>query len=97
MTQSNRPIITADTLRAWTGTDAELARQLGVGRWAVGYARLVHGIPATVDGRRARRPGLSKTVIKAIVTEANRRRCTVAEVLSDLNVWAVEPREGGAA
>lgn len=83
-----RGIITADTLRAWTGTDADLARSLGVARQAVTYARRVHGIAAPVNGRYGPRPGLSRSVCTAIVKEARRRGCTVAEVLLDLGVWA---------
>lgn len=80
--------ITADILRAWTGTDSDLARHIGVTRQAVSYARLVHGIPAPVNGRTMRKQGLSRTVCTAIVREARRRGCTVVEVLRDLNVWA---------
>ena len=83
-----RGIITADTLRTWTGSDAALARQLGVTRQAVCYARIVHKMPAPVDGRRARKQGLSRTVCSAIVREARRRGCSVVEVLHDLGVWA---------
>lgn len=81
-------IITADTLRAWTGTDSDLARSLGVTRQAVCYARRVHQIPAPFDGNRMATPTLSKTVVNAIVREAKRRGTTVARVLLDLNVWA---------
>lgn len=86
--RDSRGIITADTLRAWTGTDSDLARRLGVTRQAVCYARLVHKIPAPFDGNRMASPTLSKTVVNAIVREARRRGTTVAKVLLDLNVWA---------
>ena len=92
-TRDYNGIITADTLRAWTGTDAELARHVGLSRQAVSYARLVHGLQSTVDGRRARKQGLSRTVCSAIVREASRRSCTVVEVLRDLNVWAAGAEE----
>ena len=88
MTRDYNGIITADTLAAWTGTDSELARHVGLSRQAVGYARLVHGIAAPVNGRTMRKRGLSRTVCTAIVREARRRGCTVVEVLADLNVWA---------
>ena len=87
-TRDARGIITADTLRAWTGTDSELARSLGLTRQAVSYARLVHGLPSAVDGRRQKKQGLSRTVCSAIVREARRRGCTVLDVLRDLGVWA---------
>lgn len=87
-TRDYNGIITADTLRSWTGTDAELARHVGLTRQAVSYARLVHGLPSAVDGRRARKPGRSRTVCSAVVREAHRRGLTVAEVVADLSVWA---------
>ena len=86
--RDERGIITADTLRAWTGTDTDLARSLGVSRQAVCYARRVHQIAAPVNGRYGPRPGLSRAVCTAIVKEARRRGCTVADVLRDLGVWA---------
>jgi hypothetical protein len=87
-TRDYNGIITADTLRAWTGTDAELARHVGLTRQAVSYARLVHNMPSTVDGRRSRKQGRSRTVCSAVMREAHRRGCTVGEVVDDLSVWA---------
>lgn len=86
--RDSRGIITADTLRTWTGTDSELARRLGVTRGAVWLARRQHGIPAPYNGNTMATPTLSKTVVNAIVREAKRRGTTVAKVLLDLNVWA---------
>lgn len=86
--RDHRGIITADTLRAWDGTDSELARRLGVTRGAVWIARRKHKIPAPFDGTYMASPTLSKTVVNAIVREARRRGTTVAKVLMDLNVWA---------
>jgi hypothetical protein len=97
-----RGIITAEMLRAWTGTDADLARALDVSRQAVCYARLVHRLPAYVDGRRGPRPGLSRSVQRGIEREAHRRAGPFADdaqrldamraVLADLGVWI----DGGA-
>lgn len=72
--------VTADAIASHTGTDAELARSLGVTRSAVAQARKRYGV--------SYRKPLSKTVVKAIVSEAQRRNCTIAQVLGDLNVWA---------
>lgn len=80
--------VTADILRTWTGTDAELARHLDVTPQAVSLARARFEVPRTVNGRTMRKRGLSRAVCRAIVTEANRRGTTVAEVLLDLGVWA---------
>lgn len=87
-TRDYNGIITADTLRSWTGSDAELARHVGLTRQAVSYARIVHGLPSAVDGRRQKKQGLSRTVCSAIVREARRRGCSVVDVMRDLNVWA---------
>ena len=100
--RDSRGIITADTLRAWTGTDSDLARSLGVTRQAVCYARHVHKIPAPYNGNRMASPTLSKTVVNAIVREANRRGGPDADdashleamraVCDDLRAWV----DGGA-
>jgi hypothetical protein len=92
------PILTADILATWQGSDAELARHLGVTRQAVRYARLTHGVPAPLDGRRGSRPWLSKTLCAAVNREAHRRVGAFADdaarleailgVLAELNVWA---------
>ena len=105
--RDQRCIITADTLRAWTGTDAELARRLGVGRQAVYHARRTHGIPAAVNGNYGPRPGLSPAVCTAIVKEVRRRAGRNADdaekhkhmraVMEDVNAWAslwLKPAEG---
>jgi len=73
-------IITRDTLAAWRGTNAELARALGTTRAAVSLARVRHGLPRN-------RKGLSKTVIKAIISEAHRRGTTIAVVMQDIHAW----------
>ena len=86
--RDQRGIITLATLSTWRGTDAELARALGVTRQAVSYARIVHRLPAPIDGRKGPRPGLSKTVIRAIMREAERRGTTIAVVLQDCHAWA---------
>jgi hypothetical protein len=80
--------ITPAILATWRGTDAELARTLGVSREGIRWAREHHGIP------RVRR-GLpfTRTLQRALVNEAKRRGSTMAELLLDLGVWAegVEP------
>jgi hypothetical protein len=92
------PILTAEILATWQGSDAELARHLGVTRQAVHYARLTHGVPARVDARRGSRPWLSKTLCAAVNREAHRRVGASADdaarleairgVLAELDVWA---------
>lgn len=66
-------IITEAVLRAHKGSDADLARTLGVTRSAVQQARTRLGLP--------RRPGLSKALVRAVQREGVRRGCTVLEVL----------------
>ena len=100
--RDHRGIITADTLRTWTGTDSELARRLGVTRQAVCYARRVHKIPAPFDGNTMASPTLSKTFVNALVREVKRRGGPDADdashldamraVCDDLRAWV----DGGA-
>lgn len=75
-------------LSTWRGSDAELARTLGVSREGIRWARERHGIPAV-----RRRLPFTCTLQRALLNEAKRRGSTIAELLADLNVWAegVEP------
>lgn len=94
--------IDIDTLKAWTGTDADLARHCGVTRQAIHHARLTHGIPAPINGRVGPRHGLGRTLCTAVIREATRRAGSLADdavrldairaVLDDLNAW----HKGGA-
>jgi hypothetical protein len=80
--------VTAEALRNHTGTDAELARSLGVSRQAVSLARRRHGVPLS----------LLPSVQRGILAEVRRRAGHDADdhawheaklaVMSDLNVWA---------
>lgn len=84
--------VTAEALRSHTGTDAELARSLGVTRQAVSLARRRHGVPLSI----------LPSVQRGILAEVRRRAGHDADdaarleamraVLHDLGVWAgVEP------
>ena len=72
-------LISREALVSWKGTNAALARSLGVTRAAIALARLRHGIPPP-------RKGLGRTVIKAVFNEAKRRECTVQQVVNDLAI-----------
>jgi len=84
--------VTAEALRSHTGTDADLARSLGVTRSAVYQARRRLGVPY-------RKPlSLPPSVQRGILKEVARRAGAVADdhawheamraVMRDLNVWA---------
>jgi hypothetical protein len=78
---SARELITCETLMAWKGTNASLARALGVTRAAISLARKRHRIPSP-------RKSLGRTVKNAVLSEAERSCTTVTQVVSDLSVWA---------
>jgi len=89
--------ITTEILESWNGSDAELARHLGVTRSAVGFARAKHKIAAKVNGRTVKKPTLGKTLCSAVSKEADRRAGPFADdaarldairmVLGELEVW----------
>lgn len=70
-------------LATWRGTDAELARALGVSREGIRWARQRHSIPAVRRGLP-----FTRTLQRALISEAKRRGQTIAEVLIDLQAWA---------
>ena len=80
-------LISREALVSWKGTNAALARSLGVTRAAIFLARIRHGVPMP-------RKGLGKTVVKAVVAEAKRRRCTVRQVVTDLGEIAEVKHDG---
>lgn len=91
---------TLDKIRqlAPTHSAAEIAIQVGCSRQWVYSAASKAGIalrPRHLGPYRLR--GLSRTVRRAIVDEANRRGCGVVEVLRDLNahVWDGDVAEMG--
>ena len=91
---------TLDRIRtlAPTHSAAEIAIQLGCSRQWVYSAASRAGIPLRprqMGPYRLR--GLSRTVRRAIVLEAQRRGCGVVEVMADLNAhhWDVDVAEMG--
>jgi hypothetical protein len=80
--------VTAEALRSHTGTDAELARSLGVTRAAVSLARRRHGVPLSLLPSVQR--GIRKEVARRAGADADdaARHEAMRSVMRDLNVWA---------
>ena len=72
-------------LAAWTGTDAAFAREVGCTRQAVSLARLKATQPAPLPVRKP----LSRTLVKGILREAERRGVSVLQVLEECRVELV--------
>lgn len=80
--------VTAEALRGHTGTDAELARSLGVTRAAVSLARKRHGVPLSLL------PSVQRGILREVARRAGADADDAAHheamrsVMRDLNVWA---------
>ena len=80
--------VTAEALRGHTGTDAELARSLGVTRAAVSLARRRHGVPLSLM------PSVQRGILREVARRAGADADDAAHheamrsVMADLNVWA---------